>query len=1502
MKSKMKRRMLAIVLCMVIVLSNSSFIFASSGTEEPAAVAQEGDPQNVQETQTEAAVQDTPAVLSETTPEATPEATPEPTQVPEVTAAPTEAPQATVEPTQMPEVTAAPEATPAPTETPAVTAEPTQAPEVTVAPETTPEATPVPSEAPVNEVQQTELQPYHAVYEDNAITITVSAEAGIIPEGAELKVTPIEKKEITSGMTEEEKAEAEAVNHQYDLTEKKLTEDSEANDTMMQGFLAYDISFLVNGQETEPNGDVKVVMDFKEAAVPEGVSEDADVAVKHLREEAIAEDGVIVEDITEKAQLEATEKAEIEKVELISDSFSIFTINWEKQFIKVYVVDEKGQPIKEDERYELSGKYKNDTGVSVDSIAERIKEELDIESEFLKAIICEKDTFEYDAQEIKGLKTNSTDPKYTKDMSVDKPSWTTFSLTEKTVYFIFGDDPKTELPDVIQTADTEKFIDLSLFDYVVGSAPDYSEYNQSTNQWAGDTTGINRGHALKFQTNAGGRNENSINASKSPNPNTEIVKPLLQKDPGNGNDLNLYPVLNNDKSEQSSESLAYLFNSASIDDVKSVHEDLNYLFTYTDSTREYSFNSDLNYAYLDTENGSKDFIVYSEPATIHSGTWGTDNYKESHGFFPFSKYEAVDGTERKWQTGVDLDCNEKQNHYFGMSMRTNFMQPKGGQIAENTDMIFSFSGDDDVWVFIDDVLVMDIGGSHTAVSGTINFRTGKVTVGNSTAYIGDLLLESNPELEDKVYRNNLEGDQKISTLKDYETYSLDFFYLERGNYDSNCSLKFNLAMIEKNSVSVGKEITDVDTSKYGDIEFEYLIKVGDSKETLAPYTNKKYKIYNLDDRTYTGKTGTTDGAGKFKLKHNELAVFEEDTATGTDGIDENLYYQVTELNLNSHEYNEVKINSTEIVSEDREENVSQDGVITGNATNQQYDAPSPVYQVADTNSVIFRNRCSAYNQRELHIKKEMSGNSSDETFTVSVKLNEKLYNGQYFLIDQNGTKTSLSTSDGSVNLKPGQEVIIDTIPSGTKFEVKESELDTNIYALPVYEVVNGGTAPQTEECAAGTTVVDVDTFVTITNALKSAQDNPYIEIQKTFSGLDKTEVDKLYSNFKIVIYTDSNLTKKVAELTLSSATRSDDGLVFTWKRQDLEEGTYYIKEEGTNLEGYVLNSVTVNGEEVNEWPQMVKTQAPTYEKVGEIRVPQGNEREFEFLSNYNFIAATLQKSKTYFVWTEKPLSSGEQEAIKIFIAGCSSDFNQITSNDATIYFYSSLQNLEQGIVVNEGTVKVSEESAGKRTLSFASSSKQWSQVLFGEYKVKDPVDAEISITNHYEEHGVDVDLEKYGTGWKQQIAGAEFELVSGVKSNGKIVWNEGSVKTVIVDDTQESKIDLPKLKSGYYRLKETKAPIGYSLLNDTIYFVVDAGEQTVALTDANGNILQNQTEEFYKIESGKPAIIQIMNKALYDLPSAGGSGIFWYLISGTAFLMAASLILYRMKRKEVLGK
>lgn len=182
-------------------------------------------------------------------------------------------------------------------------------------------------------VEELEKSPaYEASYKDDMGTIHVAAGEGAIPEGAELSVKKIEPVMTTADLDDEEAVVAKEINDQYELTAKKLQEESEKNNTTLEGFLAYDISFQVDGVEVEPNGPVKVTMHFDEAVKPEAVSENATVAVNHLKEDATAEDGVVVEDLTEKEATTITTTAEedvaVEKVELVTGSFSTFAISW----------------------------------------------------------------------------------------------------------------------------------------------------------------------------------------------------------------------------------------------------------------------------------------------------------------------------------------------------------------------------------------------------------------------------------------------------------------------------------------------------------------------------------------------------------------------------------------------------------------------------------------------------------------------------------------------------------------------------------------------------------------------------------------------------------------------------------------------------------------------------------------------------------------------------------------------------------------------------------------------------------------------------------------------------------------------------------------------------------------------------------------------------------------------------------------------------------------------
>ena len=135
----------------------------------------------------------------------------------------------------------------------------------------------------------------------------------------------------------------------------------------------------------------------------------------------------------------------------------------------------------------------------------------------------------------------------------------------------------------------------------------------------------------------------------------------------------------------------------------------------------------------------------------------------------------------------------------------------------------------------------------------------------------------------------------------------------------------------------------------------------------------------------------------------------------------------------------------------------------------------------------------------------------------------------------------------------------------------------------------------------------------------------------------------------------------------------------------------------------------------------------------------------------------------------------------------------------------------------------------------------------------------------------------------------------------KISWSDTAMTeydNITVENT-DGENELTTLTSGYYMLKEVTAPVGYELLDEAIYFQIDKG--TVKLIEQNGSEIDDNEKEMWKLEVENGTVVfKIKNKALYELPSAGGSGIFLYMIGGMLLLMAGSLMIYINRRRGVL--
>ena len=338
-----------------------------------------------------------------------------------------------------------------------------------------------------------------------------------------------------------------------------------------------------------------------------------------------------------------------------------------------------------------------------------------------------------------------------------------------------------------------------------------------------------------------------------------------------------------------------------------VYENVRVPFVYDETTGYYTLNSDLNAVYF--KNGEPadgaTMAIADRPAVFYQyvkRTENTDYY--GTGFQPFNRLQsevfnqnvtmcAGTGTTRGYKTTPEIRVDETNDeildkHYgFGMVTEVPFQMTDSGTDANGNDIVFTFSGDDDVWVYVDGVLALDIGGTHDAIFGEINFRTGDVTL-TAPYYgkIGDKNAADNPNhsvddlyTSEKLYQTNL-YDALDTTLTGFAAkgqHTLTVYYMDRGRGSTNCVIRFNLP--QRDSVSVTKEI-----SPYYTNTAENQVSIPDDvMETLnrIPFTFTIYKnnqpvsnaSYSIMENGQFVDTASTDRNGTFRLLNGQTASF-----------------------------------------------------------------------------------------------------------------------------------------------------------------------------------------------------------------------------------------------------------------------------------------------------------------------------------------------------------------------------------------------------------------------------------------------------------------------------------------------------------------------------------------------------------------------------------------------------------------------------------------------------
>lgn len=468
----------------------------------------------------------------------------------------------------------------------------------------------------------------------------------------------------------------------------------------------------------------------------------------------------------------------------------------------------------------------------------------------------------------------------------------------------------------------------------------------------------------------------------------------------------------------------------------------NLQFPFTKTTNDkgvstYSFDSAKNTVYYDYDNKK---IVRKDDLKIHDAS--KDN---SIGYFPFNS------------TDPDQSAKDNLNYGFGTQFTIPFTVTETGKNVDGSEMEFNFTGDDDVWVYIDGALVLDMGGAHNKAEGKINFAKQEATIrtGTSNAKLGNSLTvggrtPAEPNGNTTVKFENImvkkSGSEPV-TLDKYmkksgTVHELKMYYMERGMWNSNMSISYSFVPLPSGlTLSKTLDTTDVNAGLKNAVQgldnFDFKIQKKNLKTDEANYSdveNLGYTLYDYDDRTFPGQEAK-DSTATFSSSY-----FASDFINTKDKNNSSAFYAGTGFQIT-----ESIPQGTKLQYDTSKTRWGVYDSITSRAAIEGGKGAVATFNMGDDTSsemdVVNRyvNFVNTPKVGSLSVAKKYEGYAPEnETFgfTVLVDLTGHDYYDSYKL-EYTGTQNGTTDENGHFTLKVGEKVTFEGIPAGASYEVVE---------------------------------------------------------------------------------------------------------------------------------------------------------------------------------------------------------------------------------------------------------------------------------------------------------------------------------------------------------------------------------------------------------------------------------------------------------------------------------